>query len=1077
MINLTPIHKRIQRRLFEKMDILGRNKTSSPNQSSKGEGPLNHAKMATRSTFLRMTSTQINPVILMGGKVKEDGTIPAGYDDIYGSRTYKTGGIFGVRDSEVGEDGEVKFLDSYSGGISAYDTGEFQTISNNLKRPTPGVKGIDVSFKGGQRALREATINWTCWDWEELNILMPHFLAHGKTVMVEWGWVYDKKSLTKLPNFLIKDDAGNRRLSVDAFKDYRDEIFAKDGDFDMMVGIIKNFEFTTREDGGFDCTTILSSVGASILDTPQPNSVAVDPNITYNLSIDEDTREVAKKLSKATGEPGTEDDKAGDKNSLVNLNTAVSLKLFIKEIDNFLLTDMAKSKTSIQENSVENSFAKDEVKTSIKAKDRGTIIIEPNKYLMGFNGSTLDVKGQIQRVLESNRVNDLPNFKHRTKAAQPNYWVRWGWFEDNILSKFLSVTTKHNAFDPIITEFRSIERLQNLNGDDSVKYESTRIKNHEALQTTDINNHILPGQFFTQRPRKFTVDGRTHSFDGDTRFIRRLAEITKDDKFFSPFACSTEIGTRIDDEKVPPPPNKQMNALMRKRGSKLRSGLNLQEDFTKRQKTNDILGGSKNSRKSSTEKQRPKFQQGYLRNILINTKVIKQAFGIDDSNEFSVETVNVVEAIQNLFNILNQDLNFWSYNIVVDEIETSRAKIVDEQVTRFNFDRPTLVQKSKLNRATNEVITDDKQEEGVFYFPTWKHNTIVKNQNVSARIPDEMQLAIMYGSNMDSLKEFSNPGNQFVDKEGILVSGLFNKDKDTHKSSIDVAYRNENTKKIGVIHGFVDGKLIDDASMPLSADLGDDIESFLLTNAKTLEETYEKRIKELNEKLKISQTTSEAYRKKFDSSVPPPFAKNLNDTEIKALLQFEEDKSFLGLGKGELTKLFNSVYDTFGEMKPRFKDSVGFLTTNHGITKQLKTPLLIPLELELSIDGIGGIYPGNSFHSSYLPNTYLKNTVFQAFDINHRLDGTTWTTTLVGKMRANLASVFTGFATLEQLYQRQFENYLGKTSSFKINTAAAGETEVNIQDFGYGVPIVKTQSTVATDNTAATIPPIIFEDD
>ena len=84
MINLTPIHKRIQRRLFEKMDILGRNKPSSTNQSSKGEGPLNHAKMATRSTFLRMTSTQINPVILMGGKVKEDGTIPAGYDDIYG---------------------------------------------------------------------------------------------------------------------------------------------------------------------------------------------------------------------------------------------------------------------------------------------------------------------------------------------------------------------------------------------------------------------------------------------------------------------------------------------------------------------------------------------------------------------------------------------------------------------------------------------------------------------------------------------------------------------------------------------------------------------------------------------------------------------------------------------------------------------------------------------------------------------------------------------------------------------------------------------------------------------------------
>ena len=44
------------------------------------------------------------------------------------------------------------------------------------------------------------------------------------------------------------------------------------------------------------------------------------------------------------------------------------------------------------------------------------------------------------------------------------------------------------------------------------------------------------------------------------------------------------------------------------------------------------------------------------------------------------------------------------------------------------------------------------------------------------------------------------------------------------------------------------------------------------------------------------------------------------------------------------------------------------------------TPLLIPLELELEVDGIGGIYPGNSFHSTYVPSKYQKNTVFQIFD-------------------------------------------------------------------------------------------------
>ena len=94
MINLEPIPKKIQERLKEKMNVMGRTRPISPNESkSKSvDYGLTHAKMATRSTFLRMTSGQLNPVILMGGKLKDDGSIPGGYDDIYGSRSYKTDG-------------------------------------------------------------------------------------------------------------------------------------------------------------------------------------------------------------------------------------------------------------------------------------------------------------------------------------------------------------------------------------------------------------------------------------------------------------------------------------------------------------------------------------------------------------------------------------------------------------------------------------------------------------------------------------------------------------------------------------------------------------------------------------------------------------------------------------------------------------------------------------------------------------------------------------------------------------------------------------------------------------------------
>ncbi len=133
--------------------------------------------------------------------------------------------------------------------------------------------------------------------------------------------------------------------------------------------------------------------------------------------------------------------------------------------------------------------------------------------------------------------------------------------------------------------------------------------------------------------------------------------------------------------------------------------------------------------------------------------------------------------MESLFSLLNQELNFWNYKIVTDEVETSRAKIIDDQVTNFDFSTNTLDQQSFVLND-EDVITNSTWEEGVFFFPVWRSDSIVKRQNITAKIPDAMQLSIMYGSNMDQLKDFANPGGQFAEKEGVLAGGLFNKHND-----------------------------------------------------------------------------------------------------------------------------------------------------------------------------------------------------------------------------------------------------------------------------------------------------------
>ena len=989
MINLTPINKKIQKRLFEKMDVLGRRTSVNTNQPAKGGGSLTHAKMATRSTFLRMTSGQLNPVILMGGKLKDDGSMSGGYDDIYGSRTYNKSTYKGIPLTT----NDLEDMGPYT---------EPTTLENKLKRPMPGIKGVDVQFKGGVRALREATITWTCWDFEELDLLMPHFLAHGKTVMIEWGWVYDKDTLQKLPSFLKTDpDTNVKYISVDVYSNYREEIFKADGDFDMMVGIIKNFEFTTREDGAFDCTTILTSVGASILGNPQANEVALDPNITYNLSINEDDRETAEKLTKAVGETGQEDTQRGDMNSLVSLNTSVSLKLFIKEINRYLITDVLKGNEAKEfvipkENTIDDAA--------------GAFVWKPNRYMIAANGMGVSPINSIEKQVRGNGLEGTWLPQVGSSARQKSYWVRWGWFEDNILSKFLSVTSKPDnetsdtLKNPIITEFRSIERNLNQDKNDSKKYESVRIKNNRELQTTNINHYILTGQFYPVKPTSFDVDGDIETLRGDSSYLRSLAKIVNEPKNFSPFA------TKSDKIEV-------VREVYEEEDVVVKWG---------RDKKKLVLKG-----KEQREVKVP-GKHGYLRNMLINTELIKQAFGVSEGDTFTVESINVIESMESLFSLLNQELNFWNYKITIDEVETHRAKIIDDQVTNFDFDKTTTDQKSFIEGG--EVTSTNSGEEGVFFFPVWRSDTIVKRQNITAKIPDEMQLSIMYGSNMDQLKDFANPGGQFSEKEGVLAGGLFNKHQDAHKGGLDIAIRNKDTRNLGVYHGIKDnGEPFDDASDSLNKNLPlgyDDIQQFLKDNSEILEKTFETRLTQLNKDLKISSQTQDAFKLEFDDSVPPPFVRSLELSQLRELLIFEKRREgILGYNAGELTKLMGSTFYETGEMKPQFKRSVSYLTTQHGINKQANTPLIIPLELELEIDGIGGIYPGNSYHSTYVPSRYQQNTVFQCFDVNHRLDSGGWTVTLTGKMRATMNNIFDGFKKLEELQGEQFKNYVDKATN------------------------------------------------
>ena len=150
------------------------------------------------------------------------------------------------------------------------------------------------------------------------------------------------------------------------------------------------------------------------------------------------------------------------------------------------------------------------------------------------------------------------------------------------------------------------------------------------------------------------------------------------------------------------------------------------------------------------------------------------------------------------------------------------------------------------------------------------------------------------------------------------------------------------------------------------------------------------------------------------------------DTDVKVTSAGKTVSNTVG---STFAKLYGSIFEQLLvddikiiKMKQPFIDAVQYEIMNNTTTTTSVSakaqPLILPMNLEMEIDGIGGIFPGNSFHSTYLPKRYRETALFQVFDINHKVDSAGWGVTLVGKMRSTLERVIhteTQTKTIEKL--------------------------------------------------------------
>jgi len=167
-------------------------------------------------------------------------------------------------------------------GKEAYSTKTPYGTTHKLGiRPMPGITGIDVKSKSAYGSLREVTVNFQCWDIRQLEELELLYMRPGYTALIEWGWtpyLDNTKGYTSTFNDFYSDNllstnhpTNRSKIFLDLYK----QSVIHSGNYDAMFGYVKNYNWSARPDGGYDCQTIIISTG-EIIESLKVNYVRPD---------------------------------------------------------------------------------------------------------------------------------------------------------------------------------------------------------------------------------------------------------------------------------------------------------------------------------------------------------------------------------------------------------------------------------------------------------------------------------------------------------------------------------------------------------------------------------------------------------------------------------------------------------------------------------------------------------------------------------------------------------------------------------------------------------------------------------
>jgi len=147
-------------------------------------------------------------------------------------------------------------------------------------RPMPGIQSLHLESLPPVGAVYSATIKIKAWNLNQLSVLDMLYFRLGYYCLVEWGHsvFVDNKGHVHTDIFQPIDTQKPGITTAD-IQDQIKTIRKRSGyNYDAMIGLVSNYDWTQNKDGSYDCTVKLTGLG-SLAESLKINSQANMPQI------------------------------------------------------------------------------------------------------------------------------------------------------------------------------------------------------------------------------------------------------------------------------------------------------------------------------------------------------------------------------------------------------------------------------------------------------------------------------------------------------------------------------------------------------------------------------------------------------------------------------------------------------------------------------------------------------------------------------------------------------------------------------------------------------------------------------